>query len=382
MYNQTANKALDRSEFTKQRTIPAGIKMYRTTASSGKEKDGLTYVSYLDVDRNHYKAGWIRQTAKSDKAYEREYVLTKDLKIPSRQEVKGVINDVVIKNKRLLTESVQKWVDMLTPEGSWNRYYIDESPGGVKKYVDDMIDNLSKQSINESYFTIAQSLGLATNVKNAVVKELSKRGYNAMVDEASIGGKKGFAREGVDPLILFDSTVLNQVSQKEISRASENKAARKFTKWVGKASRNSKKGQWSESSLNSIRMVTDMDNYSNNDFLAHYGVRGMKWGVRRDIKKRSRLGAQAGKMADAYQKAADRFKSKGVTKGDKRYTAMRKAQNKARQLQKAQKSLYKGLSQRDIDRGRKSINRFINSGLIDELRRQNDVKYYMRKGKY
>lgn len=61
---------------------------------------------------------------------------------------------------------------------------------------------------------------------------------------------------------------------------------------------------------------------------------------------------------------------------------MRKAQNKARQLEKAQKSLYKGLSQKDIDRGSKSFNRFINSGLIDELRRQNDVNYYMRKGKY
>lgn len=61
---------------------------------------------------------------------------------------------------------------------------------------------------------------------------------------------------------------------------------------------------------------------------------------------------------------------------------MRKAQNKARQLEKAQKSLYKGLSQKDIDRGSKSFNRFINSGLIDELRRQNDVNYYMRKRKY
>lgn len=61
---------------------------------------------------------------------------------------------------------------------------------------------------------------------------------------------------------------------------------------------------------------------------------------------------------------------------------MRKAQNKARQLEKAQKSLYKGLSQKDIDRGSKSFNRFINSGLIDELRRQNDVNYYMLKGKH
>ena len=105
--NKIANKAVDRSQFINSRIISKGTKIYRTTANDGDEKQGSTYVSYLEADRNHYKGGWIRATGKTGKAYEREYSLNEDIKVPSRNEVKDVIKDAVLKNKKLVKESVK-----------------------------------------------------------------------------------------------------------------------------------------------------------------------------------------------------------------------------------------------------------------------------------
>lgn len=311
--NKLMNNPTDRSGFIRSRVIPKGTKIYRTTSHDGDEANGSTYVSYLDADRNHYKGGWIRATRKTGKAYEREYILKEDIRVPSRDEVKQVIKDTVLKNKKLIYESAKSWVDMMIPEGSYNRELVESYDGGIKKFVDNRIKNMSDQTMDEAYYSVCQSLGLAKNVKKTVISELSKRGYNAMVDEAGVGGHNGYARGGIDPLILFDNGVLNQVSIKEISKKEEKRANKKYKKWIGNAQRNYNRnpnGQWSA-------LESEGERFMENTFLQHYGVRGIKWGVRRDIKKRSRLGEQAGKMADAYQKAADRFKSKGATKGDK-----------------------------------------------------------------
>lgn len=212
-----------------------------------RKKNSSTYVSYLDVDRNHYKGGWIRETAGSNKAYEREYTLTKDLKIPSRKEAQEVIQNIVLKNKKLLNESIKSWVDVAIPEGSWERSEIwfnyDGKGDAVKDFTNNMIKEMSKAPIEQAYYTIAQSLGLAKNVKNAIIGELSKRGYNAMADEASIGGHNGYRREGFDPLIIFDNGVLEQTSSRKISRKKENKARKADEKWQRKVSNRS--GAWS-----------------------------------------------------------------------------------------------------------------------------------------
>ena len=45
-------------------------------------------------------------------------------------------------------------------------------------------------------------------------------------------------------------------------------------------------------------------------YLTHYGVKGMKWGVRRDIAKRSKMGARIGRAADAYDRVASKLEEK------------------------------------------------------------------------
>lgn len=70
-------------------------------------------------------------------------------------------------------------------------------------------------------------------LKDEVIQELKKKGYNAMVDEASVGGKElGFNREGVDPLIIFegnDSLIKNET--RSISNKEQTEATNRYSKW-------------------------------------------------------------------------------------------------------------------------------------------------------
>lgn len=234
--NKKANKASSRENLTKERTIKAGTKMYRTSVKSYEDLEGSTYVSYLDVDRNHYNGGWIRKMAGSDKAYEHSFELKEDLKIPSREKQQSVINEVVNNNKKYINEVVQSYVDQTVPKNSWtyleiNSYY----KGGVKQYTKDMIKSFGDKTPSESAYMVSQSLGLAPNVKKEIISRLKKEGYNAMSDEASVGGQNNWGKEGYDPLIIFDSNSLKRTNVRSINSTEEEKALSSYYQWQRKA---------------------------------------------------------------------------------------------------------------------------------------------------
>jgi len=227
-------------------TIPKGTMIYRTTSTeSDTSGDGPKYVSYLDVDRDHYKGGYIRNRDRADKAYEHSYVSTTDIKVPGREELKEVINKAVQDNK-LEKETSKAWFDMAFPPGTWTRYeYLQsgdeaEVAALAKKEVTRLIEKYKTMTPNEAYFFAAQSLGLNKKLGKIVFSELKKRGYNAITDEASVGGQSGWSLEGADPLIVFDASILESAGSKEISAKDEDKARQKFNKWETAARRNRK----------------------------------------------------------------------------------------------------------------------------------------------
>ena len=202
--NKQANKAESRSNLTRERTIPAGTKMYRTSVNPNERLEGFTYVSYLDVDRNHYNGGWIRKTSGAKKAYEYEFELKDDLRIPSREEQRKVINEVVNSNKKHINEVVKSYVDQIIPKGSWDYYEMESQyKGGVKGFTKEIIDGWKDKTPEEAAYTVCQSLGLAPNVKKEIISKLKNKGYNAMTDEASVSGRNNFLKEGYDSLIIL-----------------------------------------------------------------------------------------------------------------------------------------------------------------------------------
>lgn len=259
--NDRASKGIRDVKYQQAHTIPAGTKIYRTSANPDESSDGLKYISYIDADRNHYKGGWIRQTAGADKVYEYEFTATDDIKVPSRDELYSVINDTFKSDPKLAKETVNNWLDMVVPKNSWERAeriydrIDDEEIINGKKMtnkqaweaiVNESVKNFKDMTPYQAAFYSAQSLGTNNKLKDKVIKELSSRGYNAMVDEASVGGQNGWGKEGIDPLILFDGNLLKKENVKQISSYEEQAARREDTIWQQKTRKN-KNASWSDS---------------------------------------------------------------------------------------------------------------------------------------
>lgn len=188
--------------------------------------DGI-YVTYLPADRVSYQAGYVRIRDNTPNTYEHTYSLSQDLKIPSRATQYEAINKVVRNNKNLLNEGLEGWIKARFPVGS-APYALIEQEEGMSKYTKritkEYVKSLSQKNADTFAFDISQSLGVSPDVRKAIIKELKAQGYNAMVDEASVGGQNEYAREGIDPLIVFDSDSLITKRTRKISRRKEQKA--------------------------------------------------------------------------------------------------------------------------------------------------------------
>lgn len=265
--NKSANKVESRDFLTEERSIPAGTKMYRTSVNPNENQNGSVYVTYLDPERNLYKGGWVRNTSYAYKSYEYSFTLKDDLKIPSRQTQSKVISDVINEDKNKTLHDIV-WNRSLMLFGNYMlRDLIKHNyDNKAKKFVDEQIHNVYKgMSPDQLAYYAAQTFGLNTKLKDEVIRRLSKMGYNAMADEASIGGRYGQVKEGYDPLILFDRNLLRTDSIDNISRSEERKAAKAAIKWREKAKKKS------------VAWSVDFTN----DILQHHGIKGQRWGVRR-----------------------------------------------------------------------------------------------------
>ena len=268
-----AEKQIRTEENLSEKTIPKGTKMYRATPN---EKDGNTsksmYVTYLDVDRHMYREGSIvnnytNRELNERAVYEHEFQLKTDIKIPSlktvreiekrvaadeksRQEVARAWTEAFLVSDQGMTPKDLSTISELEKKMSKATFTADKQKKAYqelcKEYGDYTGDFYWQEAKNMSdavrwvnttdSFTIERSLGRATNVKNNIIKELKKLGYNAMYDNASIGvgsdGKYSKQQEGVEPLIIFDSdSTLQKISTKRVSADERQESKEKYQQW-------------------------------------------------------------------------------------------------------------------------------------------------------
>lgn len=224
---------------------------------------GSVYVTYMPRDRESYKGIWMDQLkqqkkqSKNTKMYESEYELTEDITVPSRAELKEVFNDLMKKKEHREAVGRAAVHDMFHNEDSWeywearsqaeDEYYEKHGkfPEENSKEVDKILKKLENETIadyakkfvssdmsdDEKFGFQAWALGTQGGFKAEVVDELKKRGYNAIVDEASVGGGTR-VKQGVDPLIIFDRDAsMKKNSTNEVSDREYKKSYKKSMKY-------------------------------------------------------------------------------------------------------------------------------------------------------
>lgn len=232
-----ARKGIRDKSLVEEHTIPVGTKIYRTTANPTESSDGVKYVSYADADRVHYNGGWIRMTGKTESAFEHTYELTEDIKVPSRKESQKVVSDLLDGDKKLLSKTIVSWINMVYPEGSARRAAAltdpetGEQTGKFEDLVRDVATGFMKQPKENQAFFAMQTFGSNPDLRTKVIDTLKSRGYNGMTDEASVGGRNGWGKEGIDPLIVFDGKILKETGKREIDSKEEARNLSEFDKY-------------------------------------------------------------------------------------------------------------------------------------------------------
>lgn len=237
-------------------TIPSGTALYRVSTKKEDDGYGPKYVTMTKIDRDMYKGDYSRTIAENQSGdpnaniYEQKFVTNTDLKVPSHEEVKKVEQE--LKNDpKVQIEVGEAWATSYLQVSKQNIDYMKETvkdesyQGFMKGYMESMVEQHKtisslyetgyKNAKDESsLYKFAASIGISDYNKAALIRSLKDKGYNAVTDEYGVGGgstKESYVKEGVQPLIVFDSGSMNQLGSSKVSGSEKSKSNSDYMKW-------------------------------------------------------------------------------------------------------------------------------------------------------
>ena len=221
----------------------------------------------------------------TNKVYEKKYKTTKDLKIATAKDIEKTINELSKKDKTFDEKASKSFADFIVgnkgvkDEKMTSLYYQAAKKG--KKFVDEKaIDKSVSETYGKKYTTldkttksnlvnvysnvgrkyiesynlrkeylkpnshkndalVYRTYGFGTKdgsqLRDKVVKELKKQGYDGMSDVAGIGGGANFGRETRQATILFDTeNNLKEKSTRRITTGKHSRANDRYNMWRAK----------------------------------------------------------------------------------------------------------------------------------------------------
>lgn len=228
-------KGKERPEiFRNEHIVSKGTTVYLINKNTGVNKKSDT-VSYLNIDRD--RSINLNSLDKRSKTGQTKMVLTEDIKVPSRDHLKEVIDSEISKNPKLLDSAIHsiikdEYLNVKSESIKDDSYY--------NKLFNQTMKGLNNQPLEIRFTSIVSSFDDDNDLKKTVFKTLSNEGYNGIVDESRLrylgsSGKYNVIQyqKGADPIMVFDLEKSAQVvNQRYITEDEEKKSRNNSRKWL------------------------------------------------------------------------------------------------------------------------------------------------------
>ena len=262
---------------TKTRTIKKGTEIQnisRRQLDPNNKRAGRLYASYTDYDKAKYRY-LMANVMYDDRGYKNTFEVKKDIKVASDKQAVDAFVKIAKANPKMVAREMAKARDeqnlfnfrvAKTYEKKLSK--IDKS-SNANKLAEEFMSNLVStklQKTSDSFFSY-----------------LAKQGLDAISDLNDRGG----VTNTQDPLIIFNSEKMGTMTSVKLTKNDINA----YTKHVSTKEHREKK-----SDLSSIQ---------------HYGVKGMKWGVRRvRDKTKSAIQERGNRNTDQTKMSAKELKQR------------------------------------------------------------------------
>ena len=211
--------------------IKKGVELERVTNTVEPVDNRRKYMTLTETDKQIYRENWNYFAKNTKDPLVETYITNKDLKIATGEEAVNTVIKI-IGNKKVgsitkdskttarLSPELQKYYNNMKVKDALETIYDSPSikPSG-KKIEKDIQKQIVEKSIHagKTYgrAIIYQSLFKNNNTQSKIIKDLEKKGYNAMIDIEDAGGFSNF------PLIIFNPK--ENVTKKKTEHLYNNK---------------------------------------------------------------------------------------------------------------------------------------------------------------
>lgn len=269
-------------------TLKKGTTIYRTVVDKKESNNGNKYITSFKPDRDFYRsegAAWIASVNNTSKVYEKKYKTTKDLKIATAKDIEETIDRLAKKDKMFDEKASKSYADFIAlnkgvrEDKLINLYYKNAKKGEkfikskaidkalsetygkeyneldkktknnyINEYAEVGRSYIQKYNLRKVYLNpkngredalVYKTFGFGTKegskLRDQVINDLKKHGYDGMSDIAGMGGGAGLDRETRQATILFDTERnLKEKSTKEITTGKYLRANSRYNRWRNK----------------------------------------------------------------------------------------------------------------------------------------------------